>query len=94
MKHLKLTIRYAPTKDGDGFIGMCPELLGVISQGKTLDELKDNLLDAAIIMMAHSRFETIEESEKRFGSYTWHEMDLVSGFNSLFELFPPKESSK
>lgn len=89
--NVKLTIRYAPTKAGDGFIGMCPELLGVYSQGKSLDELKNNLLDAAMVMMANSRFEVVEASKKVDDGYTWYEMDLVSGSNSLFEMFPPNQ---
>ena len=41
-------------KDGDWFVGRLPEVPGVFSQGKTLDELRENIQDAYELMAAES----------------------------------------
>jgi len=40
-----LTIIFAPDEAG-GYVGQLKEIPAVCSQGETLDELKENLLDA------------------------------------------------
>lgn len=74
MKMLDLTIYYKATKDGVGFIGCIPELGGVGSQGRTLDELKDNLFDAARAMMAFNKWSSLKEIAS-LGSWTKYEME-------------------
>ncbi len=92
MKMPTMTILYRETSDGKAFIGMCPELLGVFSQGSTIDELRNNICDAAKAMMAHNKWEMVKESKGFFKGGTVYEMDLVSGVNSPFEIFPPTQS--
>lgn len=42
----RYTVSYGTTSQGN-YVGCIKELFGVISQGKTLSELKENLADAA-----------------------------------------------
>ena len=37
-------------RDGDWYVGRLPEVPGVFSQGATLDELEENVLDAYRLM--------------------------------------------
>jgi predicted RNase H-like HicB family nuclease len=37
-------------RDGDWFVGRLPDVPGVFSQGATLDELEENVLDAYRLM--------------------------------------------
>lgn len=46
----KLTLDYT-VDEGGWFIGNLRQIPGVISQGKTLDELKANILDALLLML-------------------------------------------
>jgi len=48
------TMRYRPTTDGTMFIGTIMEVEGVGSQGKTVEELEKNLLNALRAMFADS----------------------------------------
>ncbi len=48
----KFTIEY--WRDGDGLVGRLKEVPGVISQGDTLPELRDNLKDAYHLLMSES----------------------------------------
>ncbi|MDD9802742.1 MAG: type II toxin-antitoxin system HicB family antitoxin [Deltaproteobacteria bacterium] len=41
--------------EGGWFIGNLRQIPGVISQGKTLDELKANILDALLLMLEDER---------------------------------------
>jgi predicted RNase H-like HicB family nuclease len=55
------TLVYQKEKEG-GYSGHCLQLSGAISQGETLDELKENMIDAIKLIL-----EDIEEeaSEKK-----------------------------
>jgi predicted RNase H-like HicB family nuclease len=44
MEHVHLTLEY--WKDDEWYVGQLRELPNVLSQGKTLDELKENIQDA------------------------------------------------
>ena len=88
----KLTIHYKKTSDGAGFIGMCPELEGVASQGKTLDELKDNLFDAARAMMAYNKWSAMKEMPSFYAGGKVYEVEMISGFSNPFEFFPPRSN--
>lgn len=45
----KFTLEY--WADGDGYVGRLKEVPGVISQGDTLNELRDNIKDAYHLLM-------------------------------------------
>ncbi len=44
-------------QDDGWFVGKLKEIPGVFSQGKTLDELKENIIDAYRMMLAESDVE-------------------------------------
>jgi predicted RNase H-like HicB family nuclease len=55
MKHnLKLTM-LIEKGDQDWFVGQIEEIPGVLTQGKTIDETKENLLDALDLYLAAQR---------------------------------------
>lgn len=56
--NLKLTIVYTPCEEG-GFTAYIKEMRGVISQGDTKEEARENVLDALSLMLEVDR----EESE-------------------------------
>ncbi|MER5175687.1 MAG: type II toxin-antitoxin system HicB family antitoxin [Candidatus Nitrosocosmicus sp.] len=56
------TIIYS--KDEEGYSGRCIELPAAISQGKTLDELKENMREAIELVIESTR----EEAEKQRNS--------------------------
>jgi predicted RNase H-like HicB family nuclease len=49
-------------QDDDWFVGKLKEIPGVFSQGKTIEELKENIIDAYHMMLAES-----EVQEQRTG---------------------------
>lgn len=53
---LKFTLHY--WKDGDFYVGELIEVPGVMSQGETLPELKENILDAYQLMLAERKRDT------------------------------------
>lgn len=55
---LKLTIVYSPCEEG-GFTAYIKEMRGVISEGETKEEARENVLDALGMMLESDR----EESE-------------------------------
>jgi predicted RNase H-like HicB family nuclease len=57
---LKLTAIYEEADEG-GYIGYIAELPGANTQGETLDEVRENLLEAVQMILDANR----EESEKR-----------------------------
>jgi predicted RNase H-like HicB family nuclease len=57
---LRLTAIYEEAKEG-GFIGYIAELPGANTQGETLDEVRENLLEAVQMILDANR----EESERR-----------------------------
>ncbi len=42
-------------KDGDWFIGYCPEVQGANGQGKTLDECRESLIEAIRLILEDRR---------------------------------------
>jgi len=46
---LRLQLEY--WKDGKGFVGRLPQIPGVFSQGRTLEELEENVRDAYRMML-------------------------------------------
>ena len=57
---LKLTLAIEKGLDG-WFIGQVEEIRGVLTQGKTVDETKDNLLDALELYLETQRAEREQE---------------------------------
>lgn len=55
---LKLTIVYTPCEEG-GYTALIKEMRGVISEGETVQEARENVLDALALMLEVER----EESE-------------------------------
>ena len=49
----RFTLEY--WKDGDWFVGQVREVPGVFSQGKTLEELEENIRDAYRLMLKGRR---------------------------------------
>lgn len=61
--NLKLTIVYTPCDEG-GFTSYIKEMRGVISEGETIEEARENVLDALGLMLEADR----EEFEKNYSS--------------------------
>jgi predicted RNase H-like HicB family nuclease len=60
---LNLTIRYEP--DTDGWIKVSiPEIPGVLSQGRTRKEARENVLDALALMLSPEPSEAGDEGER------------------------------
>ncbi|GAB4249009.1 MAG: hypothetical protein Tsb0034_28360 [Ekhidna sp.] len=57
---MKLTAIIEKSSDG-WFVGQIEEIPSAISQGKTIDELKANLLDALNLVLETNRLETEKE---------------------------------
>ncbi len=52
-------------EDGGWFVGKLKEIPGVFSQGKTLEELKENVIDAYRMMLAESEAEDQHAGTKK-----------------------------
>ena len=50
---LRFTLEY--WKDGDWYVGRLLEVAGVFSQGKTMEELRENIQDAYDVMVTEDR---------------------------------------
>jgi predicted RNase H-like HicB family nuclease len=60
---LNLTIRYEP--DTDGWIKVSiPEIPGVLSQGRTRKEARENVIDALALMLSPEPSEAGDEGER------------------------------
>jgi len=59
MKNISITAIIQKTPEG-GYIGQLQEFPEVLSQGKTVDELKENLEDALNLILETRRKTTIE----------------------------------
>ena len=57
---LKLTIVYSPCKEG-GFTAYIKEMRGVISEGETKEEARENVIDALELMLEVEREESNKE---------------------------------
>lgn len=65
MKHSsrKYTLVYQEEKEG-GYSGHCLELPGAISQGETVEELKENMVDAIKLILEDMEEEALEMKKK------------------------------
>ncbi len=59
----ELTLEY--WEDEGWFVGRIVEVLGVFSQGETLDELKDNIQDAYKLMLESEKIDFIPDQKNR-----------------------------
>lgn len=59
----QFTIRYDEEEDG-GYSGQCLEIPGAISQGETLEELKENMKDAISLILESIRKEADIQKKK------------------------------
>ena len=59
----QFTIRYDEEEDG-GYSGQCLEIPGAISQGETLEELKENMKDAISLILESIRKEDDIQKKK------------------------------
>lgn len=64
LKHIDFTAIIEKSEDG-WFVGQLEELPEVLSQGKTLEELKMNLQDALDLVISHHRETTLSLYEGR-----------------------------
>ena len=62
MKKLEYTVIIEKSDDGF-YVGQIQEIPEVISQGKTIDELNQNLLDALQLVIDYHRDHTISQYE-------------------------------
>jgi len=58
LKHIDFTAIIEKSEDG-WYVGQLEELPEVISQGKTIEELKNNLQDALELIISHQRETTL-----------------------------------
>ena len=58
LKHINFTAIIEKSEDG-WYVGQLEELPEVISQGKTIEELKNNLQDALELIINHQRETTL-----------------------------------
>jgi predicted RNase H-like HicB family nuclease len=63
MKEITLTAIYEEAEEG-GYIGYVAELPGVNAQGETLQETRENLVDAVMLILETNR----EEAERRLAA--------------------------
>jgi predicted RNase H-like HicB family nuclease len=63
MKHMKLTAVFVPEKEG-GYTAFIEEVPGAITYGDTLEEAKENLIDAFELVLETNR----DLAEKKLAS--------------------------
>lgn len=68
------TIHYTESLTKKGFVGVVAEMPGVISQGRSVDELKMNLTDALVCMMTYNK---AVASKKILGDNNYHTSHLL-----------------
>jgi predicted RNase H-like HicB family nuclease len=59
----KFTIYYKKEEEG-GYSGQCVELPGAISQGETLEELKENMKDAISLILQSIEAEAMADTNR------------------------------
>ncbi len=59
----QFTVRYQEEEDG-GYSGQCLEIPGAISQGETLEELKENMKDAISLILESIKEEADTQKKK------------------------------
>jgi predicted RNase H-like HicB family nuclease len=60
---LNLTIVYEPDEDGWIMVSI-PEIPGVLSQGRTREEARENVIDALALMLSPEPTDTSDERER------------------------------
>jgi predicted RNase H-like HicB family nuclease len=60
---LNLTIVYEPDEDGWIMVSI-PEIPGVLSQGRTREEARENVIDALALMLSPEPSDTSDERER------------------------------
>lgn len=65
---LKLTIVYQPCEEG-GYTSYIKEMRGVISEGETIEEARENVLDALALMLEVDREESDRENYSENNMY-------------------------
>jgi predicted RNase H-like HicB family nuclease len=60
---LKLTIVYEPDEDGWIMVSI-PEVPGVLSQGRTREEARENIIDALALMLSPEPSDVGDERER------------------------------
>jgi predicted RNase H-like HicB family nuclease len=63
MNEITLTAIYQEAEEG-GYVGYIAELPGANTQGETMEEVRENLLEAMQMILEANR----EEAERRFGN--------------------------
>lgn len=61
---LQLTIVYEKDPDSEWIMVSIPEVPGVLSQGKTHEEARENILDALTLMLSPDPVEAGDERER------------------------------
>lgn len=59
----QFTVRYQEEEDG-GYSGQCLEIPGALSQGETLEELKENMKDAISLILESIKEEADTQKKK------------------------------
>ncbi len=72
MNNLKLTAAFIPCEEG-GYTAIIKEMRGVVSEGDTLEEAKENLLDALELMLQVEQ----DDFEKEFSNKDYISNDLL-----------------
>jgi predicted RNase H-like HicB family nuclease len=60
---LNLTIVYEPGEDG-WIVVSIPEVPGVLSQGRTREEARENIIDALTLMLSPEPSDALDERER------------------------------
>jgi predicted RNase H-like HicB family nuclease len=60
---LNLTIVYEPDEDGWIMVSI-PEVPGVLSQGRTREEARENVIDALALMLSPEPSDALDERER------------------------------
>jgi predicted RNase H-like HicB family nuclease len=60
---LNLTIVYEPDEDGWIMVSI-PEIPGVLSQGRTREEARENVIDALALMLSPEPGDALDERER------------------------------
>ncbi len=69
MKNIEMTAVFEPCIDG-GFLAYIQEIQGINSQGDTIEEAKENLMDAVNIMFEELRSKSISKINKNLITQT------------------------
>ena len=71
MKDIELTAMFEPCKEG-GYMAYIQEIQGINSQGETIEEAKENLVDAINLMFEELRQTETKSKAKKLITQTLH----------------------